>query len=186
MEIRRATPADALAIATVHVRSWRAAYGGVLPQSYLDDLDAARLCAQWRQTLETTAWPVTGTLVVIDAAAELSAGQAAGADTAAITGFAHFGPTRDEDDDPQSVGELQTLYLDPLVWRRGAGSLLLGAVEKQLGEAGFATATAWTLENNDRARIFYERHGWHPDGATKFHDWGAFMATDVRYRVSLA
>ena len=56
----------------------------------------------------------------------------------------------------------------------------MAAVRAHMGEAGFKSATAWTLENNAPARSFYERRGWHLDGATKFHDWGAFPATDVR------
>ncbi|HXQ58545.1 MAG TPA: GNAT family N-acetyltransferase [Acidimicrobiales bacterium] len=172
MEIRRATNADALAIATVHVRSWQSAYRGLLPQLYLDELDPITGAEQWREVLGATDWPTTGTLVLID-------------EPGTVTGFAHLGPTGDDDDDPATVGELRTLYLDPLVWRGGGGSLLLHAVEEQMGDAGFRVATAWTLENNAPARAFYERNGWRPDGATKFHDWGAFLATDVRYRFDL-
>jgi GNAT superfamily N-acetyltransferase len=172
MEIRRARPADALAIATVHVRSWQAAYRGLLPQDFLDHLDPLRGAEQWEAVLETTRWPTTGTVVLID-------------ESATVCGVAHMSPTRDDDDDPRSVGELQTLYLDPPVWRRGGGSLLLQTAQLQLAEAGFEKASAWVLENNSGARSFYERHNWRPDGATKFHDWGAFMATDVRYRVTL-
>ena len=175
MEIRQATGDDARAIAGVHVRSWQAAYRGLLPQAYLDELDTLRRSEQWESVLHATSWPTTGIFVLIDTTR--------GPET--VTGFAHFGPTRDDDGDPASVGELQTLYLDPLAWRRGGGSRLLRAVVEQMADAGFETATAWTLENNDGARRFYEHQGWHCDGATKFHDWGAFLATDVRYRVPL-
>ena len=100
MEIRRATGDDALAIATVHVRSWQSAYEELLPQSYLDRLDPRDGAEQWRAVLGTTAWPTTGILVLLD-------------EPGTIIGFAHLGPTRDDDDDPTTVGELQTLYLDP-------------------------------------------------------------------------
>ncbi|HVC71921.1 MAG TPA: GNAT family N-acetyltransferase [Acidimicrobiales bacterium] len=172
MEIRRATIDDAGAIATVHVRSWQSAYAGVLPQSYLDGLDPRHSGRQWAAVLEATAWPGTGTLVLTG-------------ESGTVIGFAHLSPTRDDDDDSTTVGELQTLYLDPLVWRGGGGSVLLRAVTTQMAEAGFQAGIAWTLDNNERARSFYEHHGWAPDGATKLHDWGAFLATDVRYRVAL-
>jgi GNAT superfamily N-acetyltransferase len=171
VEIRPATIADALAVATVHVRSWQAAYPGLLPQDYLDDLDPQRSLGQWETVLDATVWPTTGTLVVTDAET--------------ITGFASIGPTRDEDDDPTTVGELQTLYLDPDVWNTGRGSALLQAVQDQFVTARFLSASAWVLEPNRRARLFYERHGWRFDGTTKQHDWVAFVATDVRYRVLL-
>jgi len=171
LEIRRATGADALGIATVHVRSWQAAYRGLLPQAYLDDLDPRRRLGQWETTLDATSWPSTGTLVLVDGPT--------------IVGFASIGPTRDDDGDPASVGELQTLYLDPGVWRRGGGSALLQAAQDQLHGAGFRSASAWVLETNRAARHFYEGHDWQADGATKLHDWGAFVVTDVRYRVAL-
>jgi hypothetical protein len=37
-EIRAARPADALAVAEVHVRSWQAGYRHLLPDAYLDSL----------------------------------------------------------------------------------------------------------------------------------------------------
>src|SRR5215469_4935469 len=38
MELRRAEPADAIAVARVHVRSWQAAYRKLMPDDYLDQL----------------------------------------------------------------------------------------------------------------------------------------------------
>jgi ribosomal protein S18 acetylase RimI-like enzyme len=178
MEIRPATIDDALAIATVYVRSWQSAYRGLLPQSYLDDMDPVRRLGQWEESLEATMWPSTGTLVLVE--------EAAGSPTGAATigGFARISPSRD-DDAPPFGGELQTLYLDPGFWHRGAGSTLLEAAQSQLVRAGFRTATAWVLGTNSRARSFYERHDWAFDGTTKPHDWGTFVVTDVRYRVGL-
>ncbi len=176
MEVRLATRADALAIATVHVRSWQAAYRGLLPQSYLDDLDPLRQLERWETFLDATAWPSTGALVLVDGAPT---------GTATVSGFAGISPTRDHDDDAAAVAELQTLYLEPRVWRRGGGSILLRAVHDQWRRAGFRSASAWVLETNVRARQFYEHHGWRSDGTTKLHDWGAFVVTDVRFRVPL-
>jgi hypothetical protein len=36
IQLRRATPEDAAALAAVEVRSWRAAYRGLMPDAYLD------------------------------------------------------------------------------------------------------------------------------------------------------
>jgi RimJ/RimL family protein N-acetyltransferase len=183
MEVRRATRSDALAIATVYVRSWQSAYRGLLPQDYLDELHPERRVAAFEATLDATSWPSTGILVLADDPGPGDGGPLPPDDT--IVGFAGLGPTRDDDDDQTAVGELRTLYLDPGHWRRGGGSTLLRAVEAQLSRAGFETASAWVLETNARARKFYERHGWRFDGTTKPHDWGTFVVTDVRYRVVL-
>ena len=40
MLLRPAQPADALAIARVHVRAWQHGYSGILPASYLNNLRA--------------------------------------------------------------------------------------------------------------------------------------------------
>jgi GNAT superfamily N-acetyltransferase len=175
MEVRPATRADALAIATVHVRSWQAAYPGLLPQSYLDGLDPLERRDRWEAILDATRWPGTGTLVLVD-----------DGHPSPVIGFAAISASRDDDVDRLTVGELQTLYLDPGVWRRGGGSLLLRAAQGHLGHAGFSTMSAWVLETNARARTFYEHHHWRFDGTSKPHDWGTFTVTDVRYRVTLA
>jgi GNAT superfamily N-acetyltransferase len=185
LTVRPATPADAPAIAAVHVRSWHAAYRGLLPQGYLDALDPHRRAGEWENALRATAWPSRGTLVLVDVGGSPPVDTGAETGAAMITGFAGLGPTRDDDDDPTTVGELQTLYLDPGVWRRGAGSTLLVAAQNQLRRAGFRSASAWVLGTNSGARTFYERHDWRFDGTTKLHDWGTFVVTDVRYRVPL-
>ena len=174
--IRRAGPDDAAAIAGVHVRAWRAAYRGLVPQDYLDALDAEQRAGAWAQVLAATAWPSTGVFVATGPGAS-------GPDT--VVGFSAIGPSRDEDADPAVVGEIHTVYVDPDAWAGGIGSRLVGRATDELRGAGFCRATLWTLDTNARARRFYEGRGWVLDGVTKRHDWGAFVATDVRYVMDL-
>lgn len=196
MRIRPAVDSDAAAIAAVHVRSWQRAYPGMIPQDYLDALDPVLRTPTWRETLAATDWPKTGTLVVVADGAE-----GAGAGTARpeeaggngkpagrerILGFVSLSPSRDDDHDPGTVGEIQALYLAPEAWGRGAGRRLLAAGVEQLRRGGFRAATLWALRENRRARRFYEREGWVEDHTTKRHDWGSFVATDVRYGRDLA
>jgi ribosomal protein S18 acetylase RimI-like enzyme len=177
VRIRRAVPGDALSIATVHVRSWKGAYPGLIPQSYLDALTPDDRVDQWEQALDATAWPRTGTIVLLGPAA------GEGADKGPLTGFVSISPTRDDDADPDDVGEILTLYLDPPAFGSGGADLLMSAALVALRAAAYTTATLWVLDTNARARRFYERRGWQPDGASKRHDWGAFVATDVRYAI---
>jgi GNAT superfamily N-acetyltransferase len=51
--IRRATPGDVIAVATVHVRSWQAAYRGLMPDEVLDGLSVERRAGMWRSVLQT-------------------------------------------------------------------------------------------------------------------------------------
>jgi ribosomal protein S18 acetylase RimI-like enzyme len=166
-------------MATVHVRSWKGAYAGLIPQSYLDALRPEDRVGMWAETLTTSHWPRTGAIVL------LGPSESGGADEGPITGFASFSATRDEDADGATVGEILTFYLDPTTFGSGGADLVMSAALVALRAAAFTTATLWVLETNARARRFYERRGWQPDGATKLHDWGEFVATDVRYAVDL-
>ena len=179
MRVRPAEIEDAEAIATVYVRSWRGAYPSLIPQSYLDAMRPEDTVGGVRQWLAATAWPYRGTLVLLG----LPDGEA---DDTPVTGFAALGPSRDDDADAGAVGEILTIYLDPDAFGRGGGHRLLTAALDALRLGGYTTATLWVLNTNARARRFYERHGWRADGATKLHDWEAFVATDLRYAIDLA
>lgn len=169
MRIRRARPEDAEVIAEIHVRSWKAAFSGLLPQDYLDALRPEDRRPEWDEALRGPTWP----LVLL---AEEDLG---------IVGFVSLGPSRDADAGAAAVGEIRTIYLDPSAWGGGVGSALLGAAEAELSRAGFPMATLWVLETNAKARRFYERHGWATDGGSQMHDWVAFSSPDVRYRREL-
>jgi GNAT superfamily N-acetyltransferase len=177
--VRRADSDDAMAVATVYVRSWQGAFPTLIPQSYLDAMRPEDTVVKVRTWLEATAWPHQGTVVLLG----LPGGDT---DDVTVTGFVAMGPSRDDDTGGGAVGEIMTLYLDPGVFGRGGGRLLLDTAFGELRGGGFTRATLWVLDTNTRARRFYERHGWLPDGATKVHDWEAFVATDVRYAIDLA
>ena len=121
----------------------------------------------WERTLTETAWPRAGILVLLDADE--------------VVGFSHICPTRDDDRDPATTGEITSIYLAPEAWGGGNGRALMSSSIEQLVEAGYPTATLWALDTNARARRFYEIGGWRTDGTTKLHDWGTFVCTDIRY-----
>jgi len=182
VRIRRAGPEDASSIAGVYVRSWKGAYRGLIPQSYLDALDAQDRIGVWEETLATSAWPRGGVIVLLGPAQP-------DASEGPVTGFVSFGPTRDDDlgnaPGVDTVGEVVTFYLEPAAFGSGGADLLMSAALVALGAAHYSTAMLWVLGTNARARRFYERRGWRPDGTTKVHDWGAFVATDVRYVIAV-
>ena len=178
MRIRRAVPEDALSIAALYVRSWKGAFPGLIPQPYLDALTPGDRVGTWEQTLTASTWPRDGVIVLLGPSQD-DGGEGP------INGFVSFSPTRDEDVDPATVGEILTFYLDPGSFGSGGADLLMSAALVALRAAPFTSATLWVLHTNARARRFYERRGWRPDGASKPHDWGAFVATDVRYGIDL-
>ncbi|MFC7787372.1 N-acetyltransferase family protein [Microbacterium sp. MAHUQ-60] len=150
MLIRSATVADAHGLAVVHVRSWQAAYRGLMPQRVLDGLSIAEREANWARIIAETSRG-SQTLVAEHAGA--------------IVGWASFGGARDED--AVGTGELWGIYAHPDAWSTGVGHLLIEAVEESLRADGHEIAYLWVLEGNSRAAAFYERHGWAVDGGKK-------------------
>ncbi len=169
--IRRADPEDAAEIGVMHVRSWQAAYLGLLPQQYLDRLDPADRAERWRRALRDVSWPRSGVLILDS--------------ETGILGVAGFGPTRDTDADPVSVGEVAAIYLLPEAWGLGLGRRLMGSVLGHLAAAGYQQATLWVLDATARARRFYEKYGWTEDGAAKREDRHGMPITELRYRKPL-
>lgn len=50
--VRTARLKDAFALGSLHVRAWRHAYRGLMPDSLLDSLDEQQRIEQWRQLLD--------------------------------------------------------------------------------------------------------------------------------------
>jgi GNAT superfamily N-acetyltransferase len=162
--IRRAVPDDAPALAAVHVRAWQAAYRGMMSDDYLDGLDVGEREHTW------SAWlgQEHGILVVED-------------DVAGVAGFAITGIVRDgEEPGDRSVGELYAINLAPEHWDHGLGRALLTAATDQLRRQGYAEATLWVVDANQRARRFYEIAGWSADGAVQIDE--QLGVREIRYR----
>ena len=90
-------------------------------------------------------------------------------------------PSRDE----RGVGELYAIYVEPSSWSTGAGRALIERAEQELAER-YDQATLWVLEDNPRARGFYERAGWTSDGGRKAEERLGVRAPEVRYRKRLS
>jgi GNAT superfamily N-acetyltransferase len=172
VEVRAARAGDARAIAQVHVRTWQAAYTHVFPAEGLEGLSAGldRRVEFWRGMIDSRA-PRTHTLVAVDDD---------------IVGFAHAGPARDDDLDPEHTGELYAIYVLPDAWGNGAGQALMAELLASLREEGFREAMLWVLEDNPRTRRFYELAGWRPDGAVRSDSFLETQVSEVRYRIALA
>jgi ribosomal protein S18 acetylase RimI-like enzyme len=163
--IRSATSADLDAIAAVHVAGFRAGNEPHLPPATARRMTAEHSWRTWRSLIE--AGPGRGVVLV---AQDDGSGQ--------VAGVAAAGPSRQPGDDE---AELYALYVEPDAWGTGHGAALDAAAREHLCEQGFATATLWVLEANERARRFYERRGWQADGERRDH----LGSTTMRYRVEL-
>ena len=66
-----------------------------------------------------------------------------------------------------------------------SGPSLMAAAVAALRTSGFATASLWVLEDNPRARRFYEREGWARDGGRREEEFLDTTVTEVSYRITL-
>jgi ribosomal protein S18 acetylase RimI-like enzyme len=163
LTIRQAVPDDAEAVERVRLAGWQTAYRGAIPDSYLDAMvvNAGRRRAH-------LAGPPDGFIAGVAVAGD------------AVIGWVSAGPCRDEDRREPGQGEVFACYVHPDWWRHGAGRLLMEHALAALHEAGRDDVTLWVLEANDRARRFYDRFGFVPDGERMLRDFGESVA-EVRY-----
>lgn len=81
------------------------------------------------------------------------------------------------------IWELKELYVDPFFQGGGYGRELMDSFLTSARAGGMHTAILWVLEKNDRARGFYARFGFAPDGGRKLQpDTPEYL---LRYRLAL-
>ncbi|MCC7495164.1 MAG: GNAT family N-acetyltransferase [Fimbriimonadaceae bacterium] len=137
LPVRRATLADARAIAWVQVDSWRAAYRGLVSQRFLDDFDITTRQDIWARAL-TQPRPDE---VLFQAS-----------DGAGPVGFAYGSPGDD------ASYELGALYLLPAVQRQGLGRRLVGRIAATALVTGATRLTCASFRDAPAAD-FYRRLG---------------------------
>lgn len=147
LSVRPAELTDADGIAAVHIRSWRETYSGVIPNRLMDAEALEGRRRMWTSILGLE--PLPGTVVIAERAGE-------------VVGFAFAGPASHPDATkgfaPARNLHLYSLYLLAAEHGAGTGHALLKAA------VGDLPAQLWVASGNDRARAFYERHGFRTDG----------------------
>jgi ribosomal protein S18 acetylase RimI-like enzyme len=143
MLIRDATEKDVPAIAELHAESWRSAYRGVLSDDYLEkDVHRDRL-AVWQERFSNAS---QGSMFVI--VAEMA--------STFLGGFACVFPEKDA-----IWGSfLDNLHVSPQLTGQGIGRKLLAESAGRLVRLGSSAGLyLWVIEQNYRARRFYEKAG---------------------------
>jgi GNAT superfamily N-acetyltransferase len=168
--VRPARLDDAPTIADLHVRSWRAAYRGIVPDAILDGLSIEQRVEFWQRRIRREADPSAEGRIWVVVEGDRVVGLAA---TRRAT----------DPDVGEGTGELAAIYLAPEAWSRGLGSALFAAAVADLRARGFAPLVLWVIEANARGRRFYERAGWRSDGARHEIDFDGTPVDEIRYRI---
>jgi ribosomal protein S18 acetylase RimI-like enzyme len=169
VSVRDAKIEDVATIAAIHVAAWRAAYRGMMPDAYLASLSVDERINRWKSNL---ARPGPAKICVAEIGGEMA-------------GFCSFGPTRDQE--PADTAEIYSINIRPESWGRGAGRALCEHALREAAAREHSVMTLWVLKENERARHFYEKLGYKPDGAEKTDvTLIGSPLNDVRYRKAIA
>ncbi|TGN76442.1 GNAT family N-acetyltransferase [Streptomyces bauhiniae] len=147
LTIRPMALSDCDRVAEIRVTGWRHAYRGLMPQADLDGLSAEADAERRRAHFTRPDDPTTHLVAE-------RAGQ--------VVGWASVGPYRDGETRTPDA-ELYALYADPAHIGTGIGRTLL--TEALARSTAHPRILLWVLRDNTRARSFYERAGFRPDGA---------------------
>lgn len=160
MDIRYIKPDDdRVAISRVYEESWKYAYEGILPQDYLDSIPAGH----WCKALDTSGW---NTLVMVE--------------NGTIIGTSSFCASRFED--YADYGEIVSIYLLPEYIGKGYGSRLFSASVNELLKLGYHKLFLWVLEDNSRARRFYELQGFSATENVLSGNIGGKESREIQYQ----
>ncbi|MBW3579330.1 MAG: GNAT family N-acetyltransferase [Actinobacteria bacterium] len=170
--VREAQASDAAAIAALQVRSWRAAYRGIVPDAFLDNLAEDAWLERWTSQLTAAGHDGIHQLVSTDPR------------DGPPRAVAVCGPAMEPT--VELTGQLYVLYADPPSWGRGHGGALLRRVHELLAADGHSGAMLWVAADNDRSIEFYEHHGWTKDGETQLEEVAGAIFDEVRMVRELA
>ncbi|HUK30041.1 MAG TPA: GNAT family N-acetyltransferase [Candidatus Acidoferrum sp.] len=142
VNVREATKDDVSAIARLHAESWQSAYRGILSDDYLKAEVFHERFAVWQDRFGSS--PATPMLLLV---AEIDS---------SIVGFACVFL----DEDPTFGSLVDNLHVTPTLTGQGIGRRLLSESARRVLSGGSqAGIHLWVLEQNLKARGFYEKTG---------------------------
>jgi len=154
---------DRFSISRIYEESWKFAYKGIIPQSYLDSIQAG----EWAVNLDNS---------------EMRSIVAVEKDL--LIGTSSFCASRFSDF--AGYGEIVSIYLLPEYMGKGYGKCLLKYAIGELTKTGFQDIFLWVLEKNIRARNFYERQGFICADHFLNDNIGGRDLREVQYRYHIA
>nr|WP_259470239.1 GNAT family N-acetyltransferase [Serratia plymuthica] len=144
--LRMARPADAPAIARLHVQVWRSTYQGLATPAAYAALDEPRRLAQWQEKLQQ---PGKAQVLLAE-----SADQLVGFCLADAPSHPQFG----------EHAEIKSLFVSDEHQRQGIGRRLLGAAAREMQKLGYRSIALGVVDGNDNAMRFYQALGGAPAG----------------------
>lgn len=159
MEIRYILPSDEIyEVSNVYEQSWRYAYKGIIPQSYLDSIPVGQWVEHLRQEGRHTLVAVEHNRII-------------GTSSFSKSRFSKF----------EDYGEIISIYFLPEYTGKEYGRLLLNRAAEELKNLGYDCIFLWVLEDNHKARHFYEKNGFVLSGEEKLANIGGKDLKEIMY-----
>jgi GNAT superfamily N-acetyltransferase len=166
--IRTVLPEEAYEYTACHIACWRSAYKGIISDDFLDNMLANQkmIAKEWMQILgEPSDYKffcavlerkIVGRLILC----------------------------KSQDEDKPASGQINAFYLLEQCWHKGYGRQMMDYAIITLKRMGYHEIILWVLEENIRARRFYEKCGFLFNGAKKEIVIGKPLAA-IRYAINL-
>ncbi len=141
ISIKKVLPEDACAYTKCHISCWQSAYKGIIPDDYLTNMvnEVEPRTERLTRNLSELSDEYLYYYVEIDGK---------------MAGRLIIGKSRDED--MPDAGEIQAIYLLEEYWSKGFGQQIMKYAIDKLKSMGYQESILWVLEDNERARPFYE------------------------------
>jgi len=166
--LRIATPSDAPAIATVHLRSWQTAYRGIFSDAFLDGMmdGLALRTERWHAGL-TVPVPADSRAYVLEVPGH------------GMVGFVSCGSARE--DHAGYPGELYAIYLLAEHRGQGFGRVLFDACRTYLVNLGHKRFYLWVIDRNPTCGFYRALGGTVIPGQTKLATIGGTPVTEIAF-----
>ena len=162
MKIERVTKQLAPQASHIFAMSWKTGYRGIVPQAYLDSIPDDR----WVKFLGNEGYEnFREDWMLCDDDRYVAVSSVCHARDAQYDGW----------------GELMSIYVMPDAYRHGYGRVLFSFAMERLRAQGYRDAYLWVLEDNLRARCFYEAMGFRACGDRIFQNIGGCELAELRY-----
>lgn len=166
IQLRRATVADAQAIAAIRIEGWRTSYRGMIPDTYLDNMQLDENVLHWRTILQAMPTKEDSLFVYVAVNDEEVVGF--------VSAMKLLEPKMDKG------AEINAIYLRPQWQRCGIGKRLLHKAARSLQAMGCNSCVIWVIDGNSQARNFYEELGGEILVEQDFN-WDGLELTEVGY-----
>ena len=152
----------------MHVESWLETYTGIIPEEILAALSVPRRTMAWERILGDPAGHDDSVVYLKEVGC-------------VVAGFAACGEQRDSDLKASGFdGEIGAIYVLRCFQKQGIGRTLMKQLAADLIGRGSRGIALWVLNENTRARRFYEKCGGELIGERK-DVRGSVILTEVAY-----